>query len=115
VPRRTPPLMILVCLFVVCSLLVSACSSSPRAKLVGKWKDAASGEEVEFFKDGTVTVKNAGMNASGNYRVLDDKTIRVELTGLFALAGAIVGEYKVSGDTLELNLSGATTTYSRTK
>lgn len=45
-------------------LLVS-CSSWPEDAIVGKWSEIGGTEKMEFFKDGTFTVTDKGMNMGG--------------------------------------------------
>jgi len=94
-------------------LLISACS--PKQNLVGKWQDQQSGETLEFFKDGTVSMTTLGMSLTGSYTVLDAKNLKINISGLFGIGGAQIYEYSVSGNTLTLTFSGIAEQFTKVK
>lgn len=69
-------------------LVVNACGGSPKAedRIVGKWVanlGPVSGlgdisESMEFFKEGTVTSRSQITNFVGDYKFIDDSTLRIE-------------------------------------
>lgn len=56
---------------------------------------------MEFLKDGTVTVQSKDIGlVTGNYTFLEDGRLKVELDGLYALAGAMIMEWSIQDDQL---------------
>lgn len=97
---------------IILALALSACSSPKRA-IVGQWEQTGGGETIEFFKEGTVVSTSFAIRSTGDYDWVDDSHIRINMTGLFGLGGSQVFLVSISGDTLELSMSGVTYTYSR--
>ena len=46
-------------------------------QLVGKWVNKEGKDTIEFFKEGTVCVREYKLEVCGNYRFVDDNRIRV--------------------------------------
>ncbi len=86
---------------------LAGCSESPQDQIVGRWQDAenANGSILEFFKGGTVSFQESitGIAINGDYEFLDDETMKIELGGILAIAGASL--YKVSFDNGRLLLT----------
>ncbi len=78
--------------------------------LVGTWI-GEEGDTIEFFKDGTIMVNDRYFSASGTYSIVENNRVRIEMDGLFGIAGAQIFQYSVSGN--QLNLEGAYYTKSR--
>jgi hypothetical protein len=97
------------------SFLVS-CSSKPENAIIGKWSVIDGTEKMEFFKDGTITVADKGMNMGGKYTFVEKDRIKVELGGLGALAGPFVATVSISGDELTWTMpDGKLSKYRREK
>ena len=70
-------------LSVAALILCSACGSSLKTKLVGKWNDASAKTVWEFKSDGTVQVMNKDANGqqgvlgAGTFRVVDGETVEL--------------------------------------
>lgn len=62
---------------VFCLFLYSSCTPGSQVKLVGKWANKDGNDTIEFFKDGTVCVREKDVEVCGNYRFVDDDRIRV--------------------------------------
>jgi len=77
--------LLVVALFSCCATLVlSSCSKSPSAAIIGKWQVQGSKERVEFRKDGTVvTINDTTAGPPGNTR-----TIQQETTGKYTFTDA---------------------------
>jgi hypothetical protein len=73
-----------------------------KSELPGKWLSASGGETIEFLKDGTVILVAIGGNIVGNYRILDDRRIRVEIAGLLGAEGPQVFSVAFSNAVLSL-------------
>ena len=77
---------------------LTACSEKPEEKIIGRWHAAetAEGNILEFFNGGTVSFQEAitGITINGDYEFLNDETLKIELGGTLAIAGASI--YKVS-------------------
>jgi type IV pilus assembly protein PilA len=89
-------------------LVVSACKGSPESELVGNWYEIGGEEHIQFFQDGTIVISGEG-NYSGDYSILDEKTMRIDLGGLGALTGPLIAEYEIAGEILSLRSSGGDT------
>lgn len=93
--------------------LGTACKSAP--KIVGTW-EGENGSSLEFFKDGTFVAKGGLLPISGDYSVLDNQQLRMDMGGLWGIAGPQVLGYRVSGKTLTLTDSlGNSVEMTRTK
>jgi len=70
-------------LSIVALILCSACGSTLKNKLVGKWNNASAKTVWEFKSDGTVRVMNKEANgqenvfAAGTFRVVDGETVEL--------------------------------------
>jgi phage FluMu protein Com len=66
-------------LAVVAILLFAA--TSPQALIIGTWKatEPVPGVVVEFHREGTLIVRQNGLQASARYRLIDDKLVELEL------------------------------------
>jgi len=70
-------------LSVAALILCSACGSSLKTKLVGKWNNVAAKTVWEFKSDGTVRVVSKDPNgqekvlSSGSFRVIDAETVEL--------------------------------------
>jgi len=84
--------------FILASLV--SCSSKPEEAIIGKWSEIGATEKMEFFKDGTITINDKGINMVGKYTFVDKDRIRVEFGGLAAKIGPIVVTVSISGDEL---------------
>lgn len=95
------------------SLLVSCSSESA---IVGKWSEIGGTETIEFFKDGTVSVVDNGITMGGSYKFVEKDRIKLELSGLGALAGPIVAKVSIKGDELTFTMpDGEVSKYKRAK
>lgn len=107
--------MSLVILALLLTLSVAGCGSGA---LVGKWKtaNAQNGDTLEFFQDGTVISTSViGLQISGTYKIVDSSHLRIEMGGLFGLAGAQVYEYSIAGDRLNMSIMGFKSEYQRVR
>ena len=56
--------------------------------ILGKWGEVNSTDRVEFIRDGTVVSVSQGLfgpnEQHGTYEFLDDDSVRIQFTGLFA-------------------------------
>jgi hypothetical protein len=115
--KNTVRLSKAICMLVVVGLLITSCSSA-KQRLIGKWRSDKTGEVIEFFKEGTVSVTPPpplNITITGSYRLLDDDTIRIDLPGLFALFGGSVYDFRVTGDVLTLTAYGVSVDYVRAR
>jgi len=62
----------IICVALV-ALVVSACSSGNRSKILGKWERVDGGAYFEFFDDGTVSYRvDSPVSLRGKWELLDD-------------------------------------------
>lgn len=80
-------------------LFISGCTglSNPENKIIGKWQEIEGTETLEFYKDGTISIVG-DISATGNYKFIDDNTMRVD----FGSLGSIVLKTSISNDELIL-------------
>lgn len=95
-------------ILMVVTVLVFGCGT--QNNLLGTW-EGEDGEVLEFFKDGTLIITDKFISASGNYSIIENNRVRIELDGLWGIAGAQVINYEVSGN--QLYFEG--TTYTKTR
>ena len=95
-------------IFMAVTILMFGCGT--QNNLLGTW-ESADGEVLEFFEDGTLIITDKFLTASGKYNIIEDNRVRIELDGLWGIAGAQVISYEVSGN--QLYFEG--TTYTKTK
>lgn len=89
-------------LSLICLVLFAGCSTDQREAIIGKWDEIDGPEIIEFFDDGTVIVSNGVINFSGNYQFLDDNRIKIELGGIAALAGTLIGTVSFSDNVMTM-------------
>ena len=63
-------------------LLSSSCNGGPHGALVGKWINKEGKDTIEFFKEGTVCIRDSDVEVCGNYRFVDDDRIRVRFESI---------------------------------
>lgn len=100
--------LVLLAFVVIIIFLLTGCGT--KNDLVGTWI-GEEGDTIEFFEDGTIMVNDRFFSASGSYSIVDNNRVRIEMDGLWGIAGAQVFQYSVSGN--QLNLDGAYYTKSR--
>jgi len=87
-------------------LWLVACSESPQERIVGKWQAAGTtdGNVLEFYQDGTVTFNEAitGVGINGEYTFLNDQKVKIELSGILAIAGATIYTISFSDNQMSL-------------
>lgn len=89
------------CIVVVLLFMANACSS--KNQIVGRWKKPGNNSEVlVFYGDGRTTATSYGMRFSGSYVFLDDRTVLIDMPGLFCLSQSEVFDYSISGPKLTL-------------
>ncbi len=93
--------IIFILVLIVLLLFIVGCADNN--DLVGTW-NSDSGEIIEFLSDGTIIISDQFFSASGNYSIVENNRVRLELDGLWGMAGAQVFNYSVSGN--QLNLEG---------
>jgi hypothetical protein len=82
--------------------LLLSCSSNVENAILGKW-DLIDGEgNMEFFKDGTVSIVEDGSTMGGSYKFVEKGRIKFEFGGLGALAGPRVVKVSISGNELAI-------------
>jgi hypothetical protein len=96
------PYAILVILLGI-ALVLTGCLS-PSKRIIGTWFDD-SGTKYQFFDDGTLS-ENALFSKSGTYTHVDSNHIKIQLDGLWGLAGAHVFQYEFDGKVLVLISDG---------
>lgn len=97
--------------FISLVLFLTACT--PKNPLLGNW-ESENGDLFKFYKDGTLVVESDYINFSGTYEIIDDSSVKITFEGLLSLAGSSVADYKVSGKTLTLTMSGENFVLSKT-
>ena len=90
--------LMIMCVFIVGISLISGCIGPDKSEnaIIGQWKEIDGAETIEFYKDGTISIVG-DISVSGDYKFIDDNTIRVDL-GFVSL----VAKISVSNDELIL-------------
>ena len=106
---------VLLSLFAIISILsLTSCSQDPKQVIIGEWK-GTSGDVMEFFKDGTISITSRGMVANGNYRFIDKDKIRFDLKGIFSLAGPVIAKVSFAGNKMTFVTNKEKEIYERSK
>lgn len=109
--RRSLVFRVAICIL---TLVAVSCSSDPAAALVGIWHEDSTGQTVQFFHGGTISIKGRLGAISGTYSVLDATHLKLELGGIGALAGPVVATYEISSSVLKVTTpDGRLSTYKR--
>lgn len=90
-----------VLVMLVMALFLGACSSSN--KLLGTWENSDLNLSYTFNKDGTVIQETLGFGLEGTYEI-ESNTIKLALDDAFGVVLNL--PYKISGETLSLNING---------
>lgn len=90
--------LMIMCVFIVGISFISGCIGPDKSEnaIIGQWKEIDGAETIEFYKDGTISIVG-DISVSGDYKFIDDNTIRVDL-GFVSL----VAKISVSNDELIL-------------
>ncbi len=80
--------------------LVVGCSG--KNALIGTWQ-SEQGDNIEFFKDGTVIIEDQIFSVAGKYAVIDNNRMRIELEGIWGISGSHIANYEVSGSRLVID------------
>lgn len=96
--------IVVVCICLLAGLLVlSQVLGGPERAIVGRWEHIEGADTIEFFRDGTLVSQGAmGLTTTGDYEFVDDAHIRLQVSGLWSIAGSQVLEVDVSGTRLVL-------------
>ena len=97
-------------------LALQACGTG--GGLYAQWAEEGSDlceAVVEFKRDGTVTYTTYSLEFSGTFDSIDDDTIKVSMSGLFAPWKDQLIDYDITGDTITLTIEGKSTRYTRTR
>jgi len=79
------------------------CSSDPSKKILGKWKEVDSSEQIEFFSDGTFYVKKDNQAFNGKYYFLHDGRLKMEISDFWMkllMPQPLIYEISFKGDTM---------------
>lgn len=102
--------------FAVCGIIILFLSPIYQARgevdnkkeIIGKWDrydpKHKGKETMEFFKDGTVSLfhESFGFPGTGDYKLIDNNHVKVNLGGLWSLVGPIVCKVSISANKLTL-------------
>jgi hypothetical protein len=104
---KMKPLSRLLFVFIITSLLLSACAIGARNALIGKWTSAQDSATYEFTTDGRLRMSNPAQGGTQelNFRFLNDTTIEILAPGSAGQNSTI--PFSIAGDKLTLNLPGS--------
>ena len=92
-------------------LFCSSCTGGPHGTLVGKWVNKEGKDTIEFFKEGTVCIRDRDVEVCGTYRFVDDDRIRVRFENTNEIE---IFNIAISGNELTIFLSnGECSTFRR--
>ena len=92
------------------ALCVTACSSGPQDRIVGKWEAGQNGVKLtaEFAKDGKAKITLFGKTLQGTYKVNGGDELEWTMNGTTSKF-----KVKVTGSEMELTQDGKTITYKK--
>ena len=62
-------------------IVSAACGSPPESRVLGKWTDSNTGAFIEFFNDGKLQFGDKESSVVGNWSVVSDGRVKIELSG----------------------------------
>ena len=62
-------------------IVLMACGSSTESRVLGKWTDSNTGAFIEFFNDGKLQFGDKESSVVGNWSVVSDGRVKIELSG----------------------------------
>jgi major membrane immunogen (membrane-anchored lipoprotein) len=97
-------------LAICCALFLSACGSTPRSLILGKWEvESAIKMTAEFSRDGTAKLTMLGQTLQGTYRINSENELEWTMNGR-----TTKGKLNVTAAELELtDPEGRTIRYKR--
>jgi hypothetical protein len=82
-------------------IFLISCSHTPN--IAGKWQEPGTTSSIEFWQNGTFTaIDDMGMTVSGNYTILTNGRIRLEVKHPNNSDEIIIGNFAVQDDELIL-------------
>ena len=88
-------------------LLVFLLSCVYDPNITGKWQEPGKTSSIEFEQNGTfVAIDNMGMTVNGNYTLLSEGKIRLEIIHPNSYIEIIIGSIEIQGDKLKLSYNG---------
>ncbi len=87
---------------VAAALLITGCAKSPEDEFIGVWFDVDEEVTVQFFDEGTIVVQEQNDSFSGDYRILDENQLRLDLSESGSEPRTMVFSYELDGDALTL-------------
>ncbi len=84
------------------AVALAGCGGSSDEGVVGVWYDPSDDTTVTFSDDGRITVEGDGDDIAGDYRLIDDTQISLDLSQGGTETVSVVLGYELDGDTLVL-------------
>ncbi len=95
--------MIRILTILIAALAIAGCADSEQEGIAGAWLDPDDKSIARFSEDGSLSVGGDGSDdISGNYTLLEDNQMRLDLTYPGVEPISVVVTYELRGDTLIL-------------
>jgi hypothetical protein len=62
-------------------VVLIACASATESRVLGKWTDSNTGAFIEFLKDGRLQFGDKESSVTGNWTVVSDGRVKIEISG----------------------------------
>jgi hypothetical protein len=86
-------------------IFLVSCSHTPN--IAGKWQEPGTISSIEFRQNGSfMAIDEIGMTVSGNYTILANEKIRLEIKHPNISDEIIIGNFAVQDDELIITLDG---------
>lgn len=95
---------------VLITLIYTSYILSPKYLILGDWT-GAQGDKMTFYKDGTMTVQEKDFNGAGNYKFLDNSTVRLDLGGIGSIIGPQIAKFVIDREGMVMSSNGGIKKY----
>lgn len=98
------------------SLTTVALAGNLEKNLIGKWQNEKDRAVAEFFPGGVARAQDPHFLMNGTYTIVDENHLRLDWSGIGAIAGPQIYEVYIAGDKMTMiNMDNQKTIYKRVK
>ncbi len=93
----------IILLLLLIPFLITGCVEGVKEKIIGKWVEVDGSLSYEFFKDGTFIGSDNGFSAAGEYQIVGDDHLILQIGGFrsyntFTIEGNVLTVYTIFSD-----------------